>query len=38
MEIEREMNTIEDIGLLEYKDFILRNYKSHMSLKSEMVV
>ena len=38
MEIEREMNTIEDIGLLEYKDFILHNYKSHMSLKSEMVV
>jgi thymidylate synthase len=38
MNINKEINSIEDIEKLSYEDFILSNYNSYSSIKAEMVV
>lgn len=35
--IEKDIDTIEDIEKLEYKDFIISNYKFHPPIKMEMI-
>ncbi len=38
LRITKELNSIEDIESLEFKDFVIEGYKSHPSIKAEMAV
>lgn len=37
VEINKEINSIEDIEKLDYKNFILKNYKSHPKISGKMI-
>jgi len=38
LKITKELNSVEDIEALEFKDFVIEGYRSHPAIKAEMAV